>query len=135
MLLGLGIDVASVARIRASLERFGDRFWQRILTQDEQADLRGRADRCEADEDAAGPAAHRSIFRVARHTAKRRSGTRRMQTRGSNHEFQTRCRQCSESLSNVILRVHKAKRVMRDLVGGEEYPPLNYDRQSNYLFL
>ena len=38
--------------------------------------------------------------RMARHTAETRSGTRRMQTRGG--------------LSNVILRVHKAKRVMKD---------------------
>jgi len=37
---------------------------------------------------------------MARHTAEPRSGTRRMQ-RGS--------------LSNVILRVNKAKRVMKDL--------------------
>jgi holo-[acyl-carrier protein] synthase len=48
MLLGLGIDVASVERVRASLERFGDRFWQRILTENEQADLAGRADRATA---------------------------------------------------------------------------------------
>jgi holo-[acyl-carrier protein] synthase len=41
----LGIDVASVARVRASLERFGDRFWQRILTENERADLQNRADR------------------------------------------------------------------------------------------
>lgn len=45
MVLGLGIDVASVARIRAALERHGDRFWQRILTEHEQADLAGRPDR------------------------------------------------------------------------------------------
>jgi holo-[acyl-carrier protein] synthase len=48
MLLGLGIDVASVERIRGSLERFGDRFWQRILTEKEQAELAGRADRATA---------------------------------------------------------------------------------------
>jgi len=48
MLLGLGIDVASVERVRASLDRFGDRFWQRILTENEQADLAGRVDRATA---------------------------------------------------------------------------------------
>jgi len=48
MLLGLGIDVASVERIRASLERFGERFWQRILTENERADLRERPDRVAA---------------------------------------------------------------------------------------
>jgi holo-[acyl-carrier protein] synthase len=48
MVVGLGIDVASIARIRASLERFGDRFWQRILTENEQADLAERPDRATA---------------------------------------------------------------------------------------
>ncbi|HEY3665279.1 MAG TPA: holo-ACP synthase [Polyangiaceae bacterium] len=45
MVVGLGIDVASVERIRVALERFGDRFWQRILTENEQADLASRPDR------------------------------------------------------------------------------------------
>ncbi len=45
MILGLGIDVAGLERIRAALERFGDRFWQRILTANEQADLANRPDR------------------------------------------------------------------------------------------
>jgi holo-[acyl-carrier protein] synthase len=31
MILGLGIDIIEVARIRASHEKFGDRFLQRIL--------------------------------------------------------------------------------------------------------
>ncbi|MBM3837862.1 MAG: holo-ACP synthase [Verrucomicrobia bacterium] len=31
MILGLGIDIIEVARIRASHERFGERFLQRIL--------------------------------------------------------------------------------------------------------
>lgn len=48
MLLGLGIDVASIERVRASLERFGDRFWHRILTVNERADLANRADRASA---------------------------------------------------------------------------------------
>jgi holo-[acyl-carrier protein] synthase len=48
MVVGLGIDVASIERIRASLERFGDRFWQRILTENEQADLDKRPDRATA---------------------------------------------------------------------------------------
>ncbi len=45
MVVGLGIDVASLVRIRAALERHGDRFWQRILTAGEQADLATRPDR------------------------------------------------------------------------------------------
>ncbi len=37
MILGLGIDIIEVARITASLERFGERFGQRILLPDEMA--------------------------------------------------------------------------------------------------
>jgi holo-[acyl-carrier protein] synthase len=37
MILGVGIDLAEVARIRVSLQRFGDRFRQRILTAGEIA--------------------------------------------------------------------------------------------------
>src|SRR5450432_4137007 len=48
MVVGLGIDVASVERIRVALSRFGDRFWQRILTENEQADLAQRPDRATA---------------------------------------------------------------------------------------
>ncbi len=35
MILGTGIDIIEVARIRVSLERFGDRFLHRILRPDE----------------------------------------------------------------------------------------------------
>ncbi|MBU6409661.1 MAG: holo-ACP synthase [Verrucomicrobia bacterium] len=37
MILGVGIDVIEVARIEASLERFGERFGQRVLLPDESA--------------------------------------------------------------------------------------------------
>ncbi len=37
MILGIGIDIIEVARIRVSLERFGERFGQRILLPDEMA--------------------------------------------------------------------------------------------------
>ncbi|HEY1663461.1 MAG TPA: holo-ACP synthase [Verrucomicrobiae bacterium] len=37
MILGIGIDIIEVSRIRASLERFGERFGQRILLPDEMA--------------------------------------------------------------------------------------------------
>jgi len=46
--LGLGIDVCSSARVGAILDRFGDRFWQRILTERERRDLAHRADRATA---------------------------------------------------------------------------------------
>src|SRR5882757_1491269 len=45
MVVGLGIDVASVERMRVALTRFGDRLWQRVLTENEQADLATRPDR------------------------------------------------------------------------------------------
>src|SRR5262245_12048481 len=35
MILGTGIDIIEVARIRRSIERFGERFLQRILRPDE----------------------------------------------------------------------------------------------------
>ncbi|HEY2953247.1 MAG TPA: holo-ACP synthase [Verrucomicrobiae bacterium] len=37
MILGTGIDIIEVARIRASYEKFGDRFLNRILRPDEIA--------------------------------------------------------------------------------------------------
>lgn len=41
MIVGLGIDVIELDRIRRSLERFGDRFLARILTPFERDSLRG----------------------------------------------------------------------------------------------
>jgi len=38
----LGIDIIKVDRIRASLERFGDRFSRRVLTEAERRYVRGR---------------------------------------------------------------------------------------------
>ncbi|HEY4998180.1 MAG TPA: holo-ACP synthase [Usitatibacter sp.] len=37
MIVGIGTDVCSVARIEKTLERFGDRFVKRILTAEERA--------------------------------------------------------------------------------------------------
>jgi holo-[acyl-carrier protein] synthase len=37
MILGIGIDIIEVERVRASVERFGDRFFRRILVPDEIA--------------------------------------------------------------------------------------------------
>ena len=36
MIVGIGTDVCSIERIARSLERFGDRFVKRILTEDER---------------------------------------------------------------------------------------------------
>ena len=43
MILGTGIDLIEVARVTASLERFGDRFLERILLPPEIAYCRGYA--------------------------------------------------------------------------------------------
>jgi holo-[acyl-carrier protein] synthase len=37
MILGMGIDIIEVARIKASYERYGDRFLKRVLLADEIA--------------------------------------------------------------------------------------------------
>jgi holo-[acyl-carrier protein] synthase len=51
MILGLGSDLAEVPRIRASRERFGDRFLQRIYT---QAEIDYALSKANADERLAG---------------------------------------------------------------------------------
>lgn len=42
MIVGLGIDVCSIERMRKALERHGDRFFSRICSEQERADLSGR---------------------------------------------------------------------------------------------
>jgi len=42
VIVGLGIDVCSIERMRKALERHGDRFFSRICTEAERADLSGR---------------------------------------------------------------------------------------------
>ena len=44
MILGTGIDIIEVARIRQSLEKFGERFLQRILVENEIAYCRSHRD-------------------------------------------------------------------------------------------
>jgi holo-[acyl-carrier protein] synthase len=48
VILGLGIDVASIERMRAVLDRHGERMWTRILTPTERAALERRRDRATA---------------------------------------------------------------------------------------
>jgi holo-[acyl-carrier protein] synthase len=48
MIVGLGIDVCSVARIEAALGRSGERLWCRILSEAERAALGARIDRATA---------------------------------------------------------------------------------------
>ena len=45
MILGIGNDLCDIRRIEKSLERFGDRFVQRIFTEVEQKRSEGRATR------------------------------------------------------------------------------------------
>jgi holo-[acyl-carrier protein] synthase len=42
MIVGIGIDVCSIDRMRRALERHGDRFFARICSPAERADLAGR---------------------------------------------------------------------------------------------
>jgi len=42
MIVGLGIDVCSIERMRRALERHGDRFYARICSPAERQDLMGR---------------------------------------------------------------------------------------------
>jgi holo-[acyl-carrier protein] synthase len=48
MIVGVGIDVCSIARMRSSLERWGDKLWCRILGEAERATLGARSDRATA---------------------------------------------------------------------------------------
>ena len=45
MILGIGVDIADIRRIESTLERFGDRFVQRVFTQVEQARSEARRER------------------------------------------------------------------------------------------
>ncbi len=45
MIIGIGNDLVDIRRIEKSLERFGDRFVQRVFTQTEQRRSEGRATR------------------------------------------------------------------------------------------
>lgn len=48
VILGVGIDVCSIARVDALLDRWGDRIWERVLGEAERAALANRADRATA---------------------------------------------------------------------------------------
>jgi holo-[acyl-carrier protein] synthase len=48
VILGLGIDVASIERMKRVLDRHGDRLWTRVLTERERAALAQRRDRAVA---------------------------------------------------------------------------------------
>jgi holo-[acyl-carrier protein] synthase len=48
MIIGTGVDIAEVSRIRESIERFGDRFLQRIFTEGEIRYCGQRANRFES---------------------------------------------------------------------------------------
>jgi holo-[acyl-carrier protein] synthase len=47
MILGIGSDICDIRRIAKSLERFGDRFTQRIFTEGERMKADGRLRRAE----------------------------------------------------------------------------------------
>jgi holo-[acyl-carrier protein] synthase len=45
MIVGIGLDVCSIERMRRALERHGDRFYHRICSEIERADLVQTSDR------------------------------------------------------------------------------------------
>jgi holo-[acyl-carrier protein] synthase len=47
VILGTGIDLAEVPRIRASIERYGDRFLQRVFTDVERSYVERKANKYE----------------------------------------------------------------------------------------
>ena len=47
MIAGTGVDIAEVARIRESIERFGERFLARVFTPAERAYVERKANRYE----------------------------------------------------------------------------------------
>jgi len=47
MILGTGIDLAEVSRVRASIERYGDRFLRRVFTVKEIAYVERKANKYE----------------------------------------------------------------------------------------
>lgn len=48
MVVGIGVDITSIERISAVLDRFGERFWKRVLTPRERELLENRRDRAVA---------------------------------------------------------------------------------------
>jgi holo-[acyl-carrier protein] synthase len=42
MIVGVGLDVCSIERMRRAIERHGERFFARICSESERADLAGR---------------------------------------------------------------------------------------------
>lgn len=48
MILGTGVDIAEVSRVRETIERFGDRFLRRIYTEGEVSYCERRARRFES---------------------------------------------------------------------------------------
>lgn len=48
MIVGIGLDVASIDRMAAAIGRHGERFEKRILTEQELAQIAGRVDRAQA---------------------------------------------------------------------------------------
>jgi holo-[acyl-carrier protein] synthase len=48
MIVGTGVDIAEVTRIRQSIERFGERFLHRVFTEGEIQYCQGKANRFES---------------------------------------------------------------------------------------
>ncbi len=42
MIVGMGVDVCSIERMKRALDRFGDRFFSKVCSPEEREDLEGR---------------------------------------------------------------------------------------------
>ena len=69
MIVGTGVDIAEVARIKSAMERFGDRFLNRVFTPDEVRYATSKANAAErlAARFAAKEAAMKAIGTGLRH--------------------------------------------------------------------
>ncbi|NOZ62462.1 MAG: holo-ACP synthase [Calditrichaeota bacterium] len=47
MIIGIGVDIVNVSRLKISIERFGDRFLKRVFTSKELEDCLGKANQFE----------------------------------------------------------------------------------------
>ena len=47
MIVGVGVDIVNVTRLKSAIERFGDRFLRRVFTEKELQDCLGKANQYE----------------------------------------------------------------------------------------
>jgi holo-[acyl-carrier protein] synthase len=113
MIVGTGVDIAEVARIKGALERFGDRFLRRVFTPEEARYCLGKANAAErlAARFAAKEAGMKAIGTGLRHgvtwqdveVARQPGGRPILKFKGKAAEFAERlgCKRTHLSLSHT----------------------------------